>query len=156
MISAMKPDLVCPGHGELIPMDHSRVAEYTDYIQRKEAAFRDVVDEPANQFIDLFWARMLPYLSEARPNSEIAYTITVRNNLERRAVYSARLLPASGWTSHGEVGRIMLEPGERGEIVLAATAPSQADPRRRLMTAEILIDDVSQGPVCEALISTLD
>ncbi|WP_028351672.1 MBL fold metallo-hydrolase [Bradyrhizobium murdochi] len=83
VIRATNPDLVCPGHGELIPMDHSMVAEYTDYIQRKEAAFRDVVPEPADHFIDLFWARMLPYLSEARPNSEVAYTIRIRNNLER-------------------------------------------------------------------------
>ncbi|MBB4375091.1 hypothetical protein GGD63_007935 [Bradyrhizobium sp. cir1] len=39
-MQAIKPDLVCPGHGELIPMDALRIAEYTDYIQRKEAAFR--------------------------------------------------------------------------------------------------------------------
>ncbi|ANW03054.1 hypothetical protein [Bradyrhizobium icense] len=64
VIQAAKPDLVCPGHGELIAVDQSRIAEYTDYIERKEAAFRDIVGEPANYFIDLFWARMLPYLSE--------------------------------------------------------------------------------------------
>ncbi|UPK28274.1 MBL fold metallo-hydrolase [Bradyrhizobium sp. 195] len=154
VIRAANPDLVCPGHGELIPMDRSRVAEYMDYIKRKEVAFRNVVDEPANHFIDLFWARMLPYLSKARPNSEVAYTIKIRNNLERTAVFSARLLPAFRWTAHGGVESITLESGERGDIVLSATAPSQADPRRRLMTAEILIDDVSQGPLCEALVST--
>ncbi|WFU14921.1 MBL fold metallo-hydrolase [Bradyrhizobium sp. CB3481] len=155
VIRATMPDLVCPGHGELITMNHPRIAEYTDYIDRKEAAFRDIVGEPANTFIDLFWARMLPYLSEARPNSEVTYTIRIRNNLERTAVYSARLLTAFGWSSHQKLESITLQPGEQGEIVLGATAPSQADARRRLMTAEILIDDVSQGPVCEALVSTL-
>lgn len=155
VIRATKPELICPGHGELITMDQSRIAEYTDYIERKEAAFRDIVGEPANHFIDLFWARMLPYLCDASPSSEVTYTIRIRNNLEHAAAYGARLLPAFGWASHGEAESITLQPGEQGEIVLKAIAPSQADPRRRLMTAEILIDDVSQGPVCEALVSTL-
>lgn len=153
VIRATKPDLVCPGHGQLIVMDQSRIDEYTDYIERKEAAFRDIVGDPANHFIDLFWARMLPYLSEAFPNSEVTYTVRIRNNLERAAVYSARLLPAFGWALHREAESITLQPGEQGEIMLGATAPSEVDSRRRLMTAEILIDGVSQGPVCEALIS---
>ncbi|UWU75816.1 hypothetical protein N2603_38620 [Bradyrhizobium huanghuaihaiense] len=134
-------------------MDQSRVAEYTDYIERKEAAFRDVVGEPVNHFIDLFWARMLPYVLEVGPDSEAEYTIEIRNNLERRAVYSARLLPPVGWSSHGKAESIALQPGEQGKMLLWATAPSQVDPQRKLMTAEILIDGVSQGPVCEALVS---
>ncbi|MHC1950837.1 MBL fold metallo-hydrolase [Bradyrhizobium sp. UFLA06-06] len=154
VIRATMPDLVCPGHGELIAIDRSRIAQYTDYIERKEAAFRDIVGEPANHFIDLFWARMLPYLSQVRPNSEVKYTIKIRNNLERVAVYKARLLPAFGWASHDEAENITLGPGQQGEILLRATAPSQVDPRRRLMTAEILIDGESQGPICEALVST--
>lgn len=147
------PDLVCPGHGELITVDQARMAEYTSYIDRKEAAFREIVDEPANHFIDLFWARMLPYLSEVIPSSEVTYTLMIRNNLKRTALYSARLLPAFGWVSQEKMGYITLQPGDQGEIKLVATAPSQADPRRRLITAEILIDGVSQGPICEALVS---
>ncbi|UPJ79356.1 MBL fold metallo-hydrolase [Bradyrhizobium sp. 183] len=154
VIRAINADLLCPGHGQLITMNESRIAEYTDYIERKEAAFRDIVAEPANQLIDLFWARMLPYLSQARPGSQVKFTIKIRNNLERVAVYKARLLPASGWAAHGEAESITLEPGQQGEIMLRATAPSQVDPQRRLMTAEILIDGESQGPICEAHVST--
>ncbi|PAQ08909.1 MBL fold metallo-hydrolase [Mesorhizobium temperatum] len=154
LLRTSKFDLLCPGHGELITMDQRRIDEYTDYIERKEAAFRDIVDEPADHFIDLFWTRMLPYLSEARPNSKLNFKLKIRNNLERAAVYSARLLMAYGWTSDGDVESITLQPGERGEIILGATSPSKVDPRRRLVTAEILIDGVSQGPVCEALVST--
>lgn len=153
VIQKAKVDLLCPGHGDLIPVNESRVAEYTSYINRKEAAFRDIVDEPANHFIDLFWARMLPYISEVLTASEVTYTVKIRNNLERTAVYGARLLPPFGWATHEEVKSITLHSGERGEIKIGAIAPSQADPRRRLMTAEILIDGVSQGPVCEALVS---
>ncbi|MER9801678.1 MBL fold metallo-hydrolase [Mesorhizobium sp. M0142] len=155
VISALMPDLICPGHRKLIPMDQSRIAEYTNYIERKEIALREIVGEPANHFIDVFWARMLPYLSTARPNSEVKYMIKIRNNLERTAIYNARLLPAFGWSPHVNTESITLRRGERGEIMLRATAPSQADSRRRVITAEILIDNVSQGPICEALISVL-
>ncbi|WP_316399341.1 MBL fold metallo-hydrolase [Bradyrhizobium sp. 33ap4] len=154
VMRATKPDLICPGHGELITWDQSRITEYTGYIERKEAAFRDVVAEPANHFIDLFWARMLPYLSEVSPNSEVPYIVRIRNNLRRAAMFSARLLPAFGWNSHASTKSITLQPGEQGDIMLRATAPSQIDPWRRLITAEIFIDGVSLGPICEALVST--
>ncbi|WP_188394096.1 MBL fold metallo-hydrolase [Mesorhizobium sp. SARCC-RB16n] len=154
VLREMNPDLVCPGHGELISMSRSRLQEYSEYIKRKEAAFRDVVDEPADHFIDLFWARMLPYISTVRPASRVAFTVKIRNNLERTAVYSTRLLVAHGWASEGTAESITLRSGQLGEMTLWATAPSQADSRRRLVTAEILIDGVSQGPICEALVAT--
>lgn len=154
VMSALTPDLICPGHGELIAMDQSRTAEYTDYIERKEKILRDLVGEPADHFIDLFWARMLPYVSTARPNDGVKYTIKIRNNLERTATYSARLLPLSGWTPC-EAESVTLRRGERGELLLRATAPSEAALRRRLITAEVLIDNVSQGPICEALVSVV-
>lgn len=156
VMRAVEPELICPGHGELITMDRTRIAEYADYINRKEEAFRDIVDEPADHFIDLFWVRMLPYISEARVNTQTTYTIKVRNNLERASVFGARLLPPAHWVSSGEVNVVELQPGECGEILLTATAPSHIDLKRRLMTAEILIDGVSEGPICEALVSVLD
>lgn len=152
---AIKPDLVCPGHGELIAMDETRVAEYVDYIDRKEAAFREVVEEPANHFIDLFWARLLPYLSCTAPNETRDFTVRLRNNLDRKAIFGARLLPPTGWISENEIKSIALEPGQHGEVRLKASAPVHSDAKRRLITAEILIDGVSQGPLCEALVSTV-
>ncbi|MER9196935.1 MBL fold metallo-hydrolase [Mesorhizobium australicum] len=154
VIRVLNPDLVCPGHGKLIDMDQARIAEYTSYIERKEEAFRGIVDEPANHFIDLFWARMLPYISHVQPNGKLIYTVKLRNNLERPAVYSARLQPAFGWASDGEAQSIELQPRQLGEVMLQATAPSHVDQRRRLITVEILINGVSQGPICEALVST--
>ncbi|MDX8502597.1 MBL fold metallo-hydrolase [Mesorhizobium sp. VK4C] len=153
VLANTKPDLICPGHGNLISMDAPRIAEYVNYIKRKEEAFRAVVGEPADHFIDLFWARMLPYISDVAGGSNVTYTIKVRNNLERRAVYGARILPTSGWSSDGEVRTISLEPSGNGEIILEVRAPYERDPRRKVVTAEILIDGVSQGPLCEALVS---
>ncbi|MER8766754.1 MBL fold metallo-hydrolase [Mesorhizobium sp. M0968] len=154
VLRATRPDLLCPGHGPLIEMSQSEIAEYAGYVQRKEAAFRDVVSEPANHFIDLFWVRMLPYVSETSTGSEVTYTVRIRNNLNRSAVYEARLLPAFCWRPKPEVQSITLAPGQQGEIYLRATAPSSADPARRVLLAEIFVDGVPQGPICEALVTT--
>ncbi|ESW66524.1 MBL fold metallo-hydrolase [Mesorhizobium sp. C280B] len=153
VMETTRPDFLCPGHGELIQMDNSRLTEYLDYVERKETAFREVVNEPADHFIDLFWARMLPYVAQVPPSSEVIYTIKVRNNLDRAAVYSARLLPAPDWVCRQGIQSVALGPSEHGEIGFTAVAPGDVDPKRRLMTAEILIDGLSYGPICEALVS---
>lgn len=61
------PELICPGHGDLIAMTGPRISEYLNYISREEHAFREAVLEPADHYIDLFWARMLPYVTEMGP-----------------------------------------------------------------------------------------
>jgi hypothetical protein len=115
--------------------------------------FRELVSEPADHYIDLFWARLMPYIAVVEPGGEVSYRLLVRNNIERAAEYAARLLPPPGWQTAGEFCRLQLPAGGRGEIALSANAPSQADGVRRLMTAEVLIDGASQGPLVEALVT---
>ena len=50
---------------------------------------------------------------------------------------------------------IELQPGERGELRLAAHAPTDPDCQRRLITAEVCIDGISQGPIGEALVTVV-
>jgi hypothetical protein len=149
----VSPELICPGHGELLPCTKEDVDVYCDFIARKERVFRDLVDEPADHFVDLFWARLLPYVTSAGPGERVAYTLKLRNNLERPAVYSARLLVPEGWQASPEPKALTLAENGAGEVVLEAVAPATSDPRRRLVTAEISIDGVSQGPICEALVT---
>jgi hypothetical protein len=118
--------------------------------------FRELVGEPADHYIDLFWVRLLPYVAVARPGQELAYRLLVRNNLGRPAAFAARLLPPPGWEASPEARGVELAAGVRGEIRLRAVAPRTADGVRRLMTAEVLIDGRSQGPVSEALVSVVE
>ncbi|MEI9425882.1 hypothetical protein O7A70_32845, partial [Mesorhizobium sp. Cs1299R1N1] len=148
-------DLMCPGHGELFAIDHARIEGYTQYIARKEDVFRDVVDAPADHFIDLFWVRMLPYLSETRAGETRAFTLKIRNNFDHRVTYEARLLGDHGWTAATEFTCLCLDPSEIGELTVEARAPTQPARARKLLTVEMLIDGISQGPVCEALVSTI-
>jgi glyoxylase-like metal-dependent hydrolase (beta-lactamase superfamily II) len=149
------PELVCPGHRDVLPCFKKDLDTYCDFIARKERAFRELVDEPADHYIDLFWARLLPYVAVVKPGQEVEYRLLVRNNLERPVEYEARLLPPAGWEVSPEYTPLRLATGGRGEIAMKARAPRSADHVRRLMTAEVRIDGKSQGPLVEALVTVV-
>jgi hypothetical protein len=149
----IRPDLVCPGHRHVYPCNKEELDTYCDFIARKERVFRELVGEPADHYIDLFWARLLPYIAVVPPGAQVSYRLLVRNNLEKPAEYAARLLPPPGWQIASEYERLELPPGAQGEIPLTATAPPNADGTRRLMTAEVLIDGTSYGPQVEGLVT---
>jgi glyoxylase-like metal-dependent hydrolase (beta-lactamase superfamily II) len=154
VMRAIAPELICPGHGPLLPCDKRALDEYEDFVVLKEEAFRAVVAEPADQQIDLFWARLRPYLATAEPDGAVDYALMLRNNLERPATYGARLLPPPGWSAPASIATLELAAGERGELALTLRAPSDDDARgRALVTAEIFIDGRSQGPIAEALLT---
>ncbi|MCH2200332.1 MAG: MBL fold metallo-hydrolase [Fuerstiella sp.] len=147
------PELICPGHRDVHQCNKQELDTYCDFIAQKEQVFRELVPEPADHYIDLFWSRLLPWLSVVEPGETVDYRLLLRNNLERPASYEARLLPPSGWDTSPEFHRLTLEAGQRGELKLSTTAPPQADNTRRLLTAEIRIDGQSHGTVSEALVT---
>jgi glyoxylase-like metal-dependent hydrolase (beta-lactamase superfamily II) len=152
----LAPELICPGHRDVLPCFKKDLDTYCDFIARKERVFRELVGEPADHFIDLFWARLLPYVAVVRPGQELDYRLLVRNNMERPTTYAARLLPPPGWEASSELQSLELEAGGRGEIRLRARAPEKADGIRRLMTTDVSIGGKSQGPVSEALVTVAE
>ena len=40
------PELICPGHRDVLPCSKKDLDVYCDFIARKERAFRELVDEP--------------------------------------------------------------------------------------------------------------
>jgi glyoxylase-like metal-dependent hydrolase (beta-lactamase superfamily II) len=152
IMRSISPNLICPGHDELLECTESEIDRYCEFIERKERVFRELVNEPADHYIDLFWARLLPYIAIVAPSEVLKYGLAVRNNLERRASYAARLLPPDGWSASSSYETIELDPGERGTLALSIQAPMSPIGERQLVTAEILIDGQTQGPVTEALV----
>jgi glyoxylase-like metal-dependent hydrolase (beta-lactamase superfamily II) len=146
------PELICPGHDQVLPCHKEDIDAYVDFIARKEAVFRELVGQPADQFIDLFWVRLLPYVANARGGDSVRYRILARNNLERRAAIGARLIAPPGWSAGSEGGEIELDRGGRGEITLSVAVPRDVPSRRYLITAEITVDGQSHGPVPEAVL----
>lgn len=155
VMRAIGPDLICPGHGDVLDCDARSIGRYESYVTRKELAFREVVAEPADHYLDLFWARLLPYLTTARAGDRLEYTLMLRNNLERTTTYAARLIPPAGWDAADGFTELELGPEERGAMTLSLSIPDSLGRAgaRTPITAEILIDGVSQGPLVEALIT---
>jgi glyoxylase-like metal-dependent hydrolase (beta-lactamase superfamily II) len=149
----VEPELICPGHRDVLPCSKRDLDTYCDFIARKERVFRELVDEPADHFIDLFWSRLLPFVATVKVGEVMEYRLLLRNNLQRPATFAGRLLAPPGWEVSSEHWNLTLEAGRRGEIVLRAKAPREADGVRRLMTAEVQIDGDSQGPISEALVT---
>ncbi len=147
----ISPELICPGHNDVLNCDKSVLDEYANFIISKERAFRNLVAAPADHYIDLFWVRMLPYVAEVEPDKELDYVLLLRNNFDRQTTYEARLLPPEGWIASNEYVSITLDVQARGEIKLKMRAPSGNGHGRQLVTAELRIDGVSQGPIAEAL-----
>jgi hypothetical protein len=123
------------------------------FVSRKERVFRDLVKEPSDHYIDLFWVRLKPYLVEVRPRDKVEYVVLLRNNLERDVSYGAVLTLPPGWTAVSEPSTLLLAPAGRGELRFAAKAPPEGDGRRRAVIAEIFIDGQSAGPLAEALVT---
>ena len=153
VMRAISPELLCPGHEDVLPCHKEALDHYADFVALKEQVFRSIVADPADHYIDLFWARLRPYLATVAIGETIEYTLMLRNNLERSATYAARLLALPGWATRSDLVTLELDAGERGELTLSITAPTHPVDGRTLLTAEILIDGQSQGPVAEALIS---
>jgi glyoxylase-like metal-dependent hydrolase (beta-lactamase superfamily II) len=151
VMRTISPELVCPGHGEVIACSEEALDQYADFVALKEQAFRAAVGKPADHYIDLFWARLQPYLVSAAPGATLTYALLLRNNLERSATYAARLLPPPGWTTPIGVESMHLAAGDHGRLELSISAPPGPSEGRVLLTAEILIDGISQGPIAEAL-----
>ncbi len=147
------PELICPGHRDVLSCFKPELDYYCDFIARKERVFEELVNSPADHYIDLFWVRLLPYVAVVEAGESVGYRLLLRNNLERPAKFSVRLLPPPGWVVSAEPVSVSLEPEGRHELTLSATAPPEGDQTRRLVTAEVCIDGISQGPVSEALVT---
>ncbi len=153
VMEEIQPQLICPGHWGVWPCSPASLRQYADYIRRKERVFRRLVGEPADHYIDLFWARLLPYLAEVAPGAQQNYRLLLRNNFDEEKTFEARLIAPSGWTTAPGYTSVSIPAGGRAELALWATAPKEGGGVRQLLTAEIRIDSVSHGPIAEALVT---
>ncbi len=154
VMNKVLPERICPGHTEPFYFDKLKAEEHSDYIDQKETLFRELSPKPAEQYSDLFWARLLPYQSVVKSGKEQEFTLLVRNNFGKAREFRAELLAPKEWKIVKGSGRIRLSSGSSGEIIMTIKAPTNSANGifRQLVTAEIHIDGVSQGPVAEALV----
>ncbi len=150
VMESLEPELICPGHGDVLDADARQATRYRDFIERKERVFRELTADPADQRVDLFWARLLPYQVAASPGEDVTYRLRLRNNFQEATEYEARLYGPDGRSILAEGGRT-LQPDERGDVTLPVPVEDWGS-GRQVLTAEVLVDGDSRGPVAEAVI----
>ena len=99
VMRAISPELLCPGHETCSRATRRRSTTTPTSSPSRSSVFRSIVADPADHYIDLFWARLRPYLATVAIGETIEYTLMLRNNLERSATYAARLLAPPGWAT---------------------------------------------------------
>ena len=148
----LAPELVCPGHGDVFPWSADAQERYAAFVERKDKVFRRLVAEPADAAIDLFWARLVPYLVLATPGERLTYRLLLRNNHARPVTFAARLLPADGWSAQDAWHDVRLEAGNSGELTFSCVAAGEPHPRRA-MTVELTVDGEPLGPIVEGVVA---
>ena len=151
VMQELAPELVCPGHRDVFPWSRTPWS-VRGFIARKEQAFRSLVAEPADPSIDLFWARLVPYLVLATPGERLTYRLLLRNNHARPVTFAARLLPADGWSAQDAWHDVRLEAGNSGELRFSCVAAGEPHPRRA-MTVELTVDGEPLGPIVEGVVA---
>lgn len=66
VLRQIMPDLICPGHEEPFNFDRIKLEDYCDYIEQKEALFRELSPEPVEQYVDLLLGSTAPLSIGAR------------------------------------------------------------------------------------------
>ncbi len=99
---------------EPFDFDELKSAQYSDYIDRKESCFRELSPEPAEQYVDLFWARLIPYQVIVSPGDEVSFIVLLRNNYPDSREFEARLILPRGWEASTETGKIKLTARSAG------------------------------------------
>ena len=156
----LRPDLLCPGHGPWCDVPDVAFTTHRSYVEEKEALWRELLPEPANMGIDVFWARLVPYRLSLEPGTTRTLTLQVRNSLGEAAAFAARVSVPAGapLTVAGEPAPLSLEPGERGILTFdtAANPDAASDPRRRyVLTADVTANGRRFGPVTESLVTVI-
>lgn len=154
-----RPDLLCPGHGPYWDVPPEAYAAHRDYMEQKEVVWRDLVPEPAELGIDLFWARLLPYQSEIRRGESEKFTVELRNSFDVEATFEVTLGSGLPWAVEPVTQKLTLLPGEQDAVHFAVTILDEAatDPHHRhLVTADLTVNGKRHGPITEALVVVLE
>ena len=151
----LRADRLCPGHGPVYDIPEEAFALHRQYVEDKEALWRDAVAAPAELGVDLFWARLLPYQIRLVPEGSATVELELRNSFERDATFVARLQSPASLSMTPASQEVSLAAGEpatlRFEIASGDVAPEPH--RRHLLFAHVAVDGVARGPVIEALVT---
>ena len=153
----LRGEMLCPGHGPVCDIPPEAYGAHREFVEKKERIYRDLLPEPADLGIDLFWVRLLPYQRTIATGDSFHYTLALRNSFGEECSFVAQLRCATlAVRVTPEIQELKLGEGEMGslefEVAISAGAPGEN--RRHLLTAEISVNGKPHGPIAEAVVRT--
>lgn len=150
----LRADRLCPGHGPVFDIPETAYAEHRRFVEDKEALWRDVLPEPAEVGIDLFWARLVPYQVRLASGSRTAVELELGNPFEARVLVAVHLRSPSPLDLPGDARQVWLDAGSKATLAFDVGA-GRVTPdrhRRHLLFAPVDVDGRARGPLTEALV----
>ncbi len=151
----LRPDLLCPGHGTYWDVPPEAFAAHREYVEQKEAIWRDLLPAPAELGVDLFWTRIVPYQLQLSQGEAAPLTVALRNSFEEDATFEVTLSSHLNLAIEPQSQSLRIAAGDKGALQFQVSVES-VDPaernRRHLVTADVTVNGQRHGPVGEALV----
>ena len=138
-----------------MPIPPEAFAEHRRYVERKEAVWKELLPEPADLGIDLFWARLVPYQVRLEPGASADLDLELRNSFGMDATFAACLCCTLLLGIEPGRRELKLSPSQKGVVRFRVTVPADAPAhphRRHLLTALLTVNGREHGPIAEALL----
>ncbi|MFC2076381.1 MBL fold metallo-hydrolase [candidate division KSB1 bacterium] len=149
----LNPNVIAPAHTDPFQVTPADLRKLLDWTEKMHAAVAGVIDSPGPMFgLDSRWAHFYPYrvnLSEKPFRVEVR----IRNHLDKPVQARVNLVLPDGIEAEGgKRERIAIEANSSAALTFQLLAdPYSSGPRRKLITADIRLDDHYFGQVAEMI-----
>lgn len=155
----LQPDLLAPGHGQMIPVTRESLLATQARIDKRAAFYRNLIADPDTDFgLDATWVSIYPYQIYAGAGQVVHAEIRVRNHRSYTMKVSVIPVLPRGWRADPEV--LQFEVGARGRAACPFQMKIPESIRRispRLaISAEVTADGRHLGQIAEAVVNLMD
>jgi glyoxylase-like metal-dependent hydrolase (beta-lactamase superfamily II) len=152
----LEPDLLAPGHGQMIPVTRQSLLATQARIDKRAAFYRNLIADPDTDFgLDATWVSIYPYQMYARAGQVIDAEIRVRNYRSHIMKVEVKPVLPRGWRAEPDV--LQFEVPARGKaaspFLFRIPHSIHRNFSRLAICAEITADGRHLGQIAEAIIT---
>jgi glyoxylase-like metal-dependent hydrolase (beta-lactamase superfamily II) len=147
----LNPNVIAPAHTDPFDVTPADLQKLLGWVEAMHAAVAEVIDAPDPMYgLDSRWAHFYPYHVELS-GGPFRVEVRIRNHLDKPIDARVNLvLPDGIETEGGKRERTTIEAKSSAALAFQlAPSPYSGGPRRRLITADIQLDDHYFGQVAE-------
>ena len=145
-IRALRPDYMAASHYGMFKVDDFMLDDYVKWAHDLDAAFADISAHAAHRYAtDWAFARFHPYYQKVDAGGSFSVTLSVMNHHDTEAEVAVAV--------GGDVRTMLTPAGGTAEFWFDLRQEPGAG-KRAVYTAEVMINGVDFGQVCECIVDT--